>query len=304
MKFALYGGATLATVCLTGCAVTLDSQSEISREEKRFAVSGAPDVRVTTFDGSIQIQSWDRPEVLVEIEKRGPTREAVDALEVRSEQQGAVVEVEVKKPRRETFGGIGFHRTALARLIVTVPRRTDVRAKSGDGSIRIDGVSGRIDLHTGDGSIRANDVSGELTLNTGDGSVTVDRAEGRLSLETGDGGVNVAGKLTRLRLHTGDGSIVYRALPGSIMADDWEITTGDGGVSLYLPQDFDADVDAHTGDGTIRNDLSIVTAAGGEVNRHTVRGKLGAGGKLLRIRTGDGSIRLRGSVAERANTER
>jgi len=31
----------------------------------------------------------------------------------------------------------------------------------------------------------------------------------------------------------------------------------------------------------------------GEVSKRTVRGRLGSGGKLLRVRTGDGSIRLR-----------
>src|SRR5262249_1660673 len=150
------------------------SQSQIAREEKRFRVSGAADVRLTTFDGSIQIQSWDKPEVLVEIEKRGPTREAIDRLEIRSEQHGPLIEIEVKRPRHESFAGFGFHRSASAGLVVTLPRRADVRAKSGDGSIRIEGVSGRIDLHTGDGGIRANDVAGELTLNTGDGSVRVE----------------------------------------------------------------------------------------------------------------------------------
>ena len=50
------------------------------------------------------------------------------------------------------------------------------------------------------------------------------------------------------------------------MSDDWEITTGDGGVTLYLPKDFDADLDAHTGDGAIRNELDVSTANGGESN--------------------------------------
>lgn len=295
MKFTFLGGAVLLPVlATTGCMVTLDSQSQIAKEEKRFTVSGTANLRVTTFDGSIHIRSWDRPEIVVEIEKRGPTREAVDALEVRTEQNGNTIELEVKKPK-ESFTGIGFHRSATARLIVSVPRRIDLRARSGDGSILIEQVDGRIELHTGDGSIRANDVAGEMTFNTGDGSVTVSGAEGRLSLDTGDGGVNVSGKFTSVRLHTGDGSIVYRAEPGAAMADDWEITTGDGGVSLSLPENFDADVDAHTGDGTIRNDLSIIASGGGEDSRRTVRGRLGEGGKRLRIRTGGGSIRLRAS---------
>jgi DUF4097 and DUF4098 domain-containing protein YvlB len=277
-----------------GCTITVDSQSQIVREEKRFTVAGTPALRVTTFDGSIQIQSWDNPDVLVEIEKRGPTREAIDALEVRTSQDGNTIELEVKRPPRETFTGIGLHRSASARLTVSVPRRTHVRARSGDGSIRIERVNGRIELHTGDGSIRAARVGGELKLQTGDGSVTVEEAEGRLDVDTGDGSVTVDGGLTAIRLHTGDGSIVYRAQPGTAMAEDWNITTGDGGVSLYLPPDFGAELDAHTGDGTIRNDLSLEAGGAGEVSRRTVRGRIGAGGRQLRIRTGDGSIRLHG----------
>ena len=293
MKSSTLGGALLAVSCLTSaCTVTLDSQSEIVRDEKRFTIKALPSVHVTTFDGSIQIQSWDKAEVLVEIEKRGPTREAVEALEVKSSQDGDTVEVEVKKPE-SAFRVIGMRSSPSARLIVWLPKRADVKARSGDGSIVIEHVNGRIELHTGDGSIRANDIAGELTLNTGDGSVTVDEAEGRLVLDTGDGGVNVSGKLSGVRLHTGDGSIVYRAAHGTAMSEDWEITTGDGGVSLYLPSDFGAELDAHTGDGAIRNDLNVESAGAGEVSRRTVRGRLGAGGRQLRIRTGDGSIRLR-----------
>jgi DUF4097 and DUF4098 domain-containing protein YvlB len=230
--------------------------------------------------------------VLIEIEKRGPTKASLEKLDIISEQKGRVIDLEVKKPREESFGGIGVHRAAYARLIVSVPRETDVRARSGDGSIRIERVSGRIDLRTGDGSIRASEVSGNLSLDTGDGSITVDDADGTLQLDTADGSVNVSGKLSAIKLHTGDGSIVYRVDPGAKMSEPWEITTGDGSVSLYLPADFDADLDVHTGDGSIRNELTIGDQAT-ENERRTLRGKLGNGGKLLRIRTGDGAIRLK-----------
>lgn len=275
-----------------GCTVTVDSHSEILREERRFPVDGKADVRVTTFDGSIEIQSWDKPEVVIEVEKRGPTKAAVEGLEVIATQKGQLIELEVKRPRSESFSGIGLHRTAWARLIVNVPQNVDIRARSGDGSIRIERVNGRIDLGTGDGSIRASDVSGELTLDTGDGSITVDGAEGKLVVDTGDGSVNVAGKLNAIRLNTGDGSIVYRAQPGTSMKEPWDINTGDGSVSLYLPPDFNAELDAHTGDGTIRNDLNVESDGDGKPSR-TLRGRIGNGGPLLRIRTGDGGIRLK-----------
>jgi DUF4097 and DUF4098 domain-containing protein YvlB len=295
MKFPIPGTVLLLAVASAGCTVTVDSQSQIVRDEKRFSVAGTPDVRVITFDGSIEIESWDKAEVVIEIEKRGPTRETVDALEVTSTQNGNVIELEVKRPRTESLSGIGFHRTASARLIVFVPRRADVRARSGDGSIRISRVDGQVELRTADGSVRASEVTGELRVNTSDGSITVDGAEGKLALDTGDGGVNVSGKFSSVKVHTGDGSIVYRADPGTLMADDWDIETGDGSVAVYLPDNFAAELDAYTGDGSIRSNFAAGSAKAHEGSRRTLRTRLGAGGRQLRIRTGDGSIRLRAS---------
>ena len=77
------------------------------------------------------------------------------------------------------------------------------------------------------------------------------------------------------------------------MTDNWEITTGDGSVAVYLPRGFAADLDAHTGDGTIRSDLEGLPSPSGENSRRTLLGKIGEGGKQFRIRTGDGAIRLR-----------
>lgn len=283
----------------TACVVAVDSHSEIVREEKRFTVDGTPDVRVATFDGSIQIQAWDKPGILVEIEKRGPSKAAVEALQVVVEQKGNVIDLEVKRPKNESFGRLGFQQTAYARLVVSVPRTANIRARSGDGSIRIERVTGRLELRTGDGSIRASEVSGDMNFDTGDGSVVVEGAEGQLVVDTGDGSVNVSGMLGAVTLHTGDGSVVYRATPGSSMTNAWDITTGDGSVTLYLPRDFGADIDAHTGDGRITSDLGDPLERADrekdrdEKNRRTLRGQIGTGGQLLRVRTGDGAIRLK-----------
>src|SRR5687767_1574137 len=178
--FLLCGTVALASAAGAGCVVSVDSQGQIVRDEKRFTVKGVPDVRLSTFDGAIELQPSDGAEVLVEIEKRGPTKEAVEALEVTATQTGNRIVVEVKQPRSESFTHIGFHRSASARLIVSVPRRSDVVARTGDGSIKLEGLKGRLELRTGDGSIRASNVSGDLRLHTGDGSVTVERADGTL----------------------------------------------------------------------------------------------------------------------------
>jgi DUF4097 and DUF4098 domain-containing protein YvlB len=292
MKFASAGLVVATCTLAAACTISVDSHAQIVREEKRFTVSGPADVRLTTFDGEIEVRSWDRSEVLVEIEKRGPTRESLAALEIVSQQKDGAIELEVKRPRRESFSNVAFSRSPSARLIVSMPRRADLRARTGDGAIRVNGIQGRLELRTGDGSIRVTEVAGAITLDTGDGSVTVEDAEGTLAIETGDGGMSVSGRFSAVRLRTQDGAIVYRAQPGSSMADDWDISTGDGTVSLYLPSDFSAELDALTGDGAIRNELRV--AGKSEDDRRRLRGRIGEpGGRLIRVRTGDGGIRLR-----------
>lgn len=296
MKSVLSALALASAAGTFSACVVVDSQAHITREEKRFTVSGAPDLKLTTFDGAIEVRAGDAKTVIVEIEKRGPTREGVDQLRVETKQDGNRIEVEVKRPAREvvTFG-IGASPTA--KLIVTMPRDGNLTAKSGDGSIRVESVHGRLELRTGDGSIRGRELSGQMIFSTGDGSVTLDEANGDVEIDTGDGSVSVSGKLGVVKLHTSDGTITFRADAGTTMSDDWSLTTGDGSIALYLPSDFAAELDAHTGDGSIRNDLKLAAEAESserdESSRRTLRAKLGAGGKTLKIRTGDGSIRLK-----------
>jgi len=261
-----------------GCVdiVGADLGRYVEREEKHFTLSGTPAITLKTFDGAIDIRTWDKAEVQVTIEKRGASKSATDSIEIRSEQQGDQVTVEARVPQGKGVG-LHFRSARSARLIVSVPANANLTASSGDGSIDIDGVSGRIELHSGDGSIRGRHVSGDVDVRTGDGSVTL------------------SGKLTSLRAHSGDGSVSIAADPGSTAGGDWDITTGDGSVTLALPPDFGAELDAHTGDGGIRTQDVSVSNVTGTLARNWLRGRLGGGGHTLRVRTGDGSITLKRS---------
>lgn len=280
---------------LAGCTVQFDADERQDREEKRFSVSGPPEVRVITFDGSVELRSWDRDEVLVEIEKRGMNDEALRSIEVRADQQGDRIEVEATRSGgSERFVGFGVHVSPRARLLVTVPRQVGLlHARSGDGAIRADRLEGRIELRTSDGSVRADEITGRLEVDTGDGSITVGAMDGEAVLTTRDGGVSLSGRLQAVRIRTGDGSITLRAEPGSTIAPDWSMSTGDGSVAVYLPEGFNADVDAETRDGRLRSDFDLGGADGDSRRRRSLRGTIGDGGAPLRIRTGDGSISLR-----------
>ena len=269
--------AVAALLTCSGCVdivgARIDDYKVVERENKRFSVSGKPDVTLSTHDGSIEVRPWDKAEVEVIIEKRGPTKESLEELIVEASQDGDRVNVSVRQPRNR-----GWHigGSPNAKLIVSLPASANLNAKSGDGSIDVERISGNVELGSGDGSIRARDMSGDVNVHTGDGSIALD------------------GKFAgSLRARSGDGSVRIHAASGSTAAGDWDITTGDGSIVLEIPSGFSGDLDAHTGDGRVRLEDVEVSNVNGEIRRNSLKGRIGSGGHLVRLRTGDGSITLR-----------
>jgi len=286
--------AAASALLAAACEISVDSGPYSIQDEKRFTITGTPDLSLTTFDGSVDIRSWDKNEVLVEIEKRAADKATAEAIQITAEQSGNTITLQVKKPSG-LQPAFGFKASPSARIVATVPRRCNLVARSGDGSIGIERVEGKLELHTGDGSVKGRDVTGTLRVTTGDGTLRFDDVNGSLDLESGDGGVRVSGRLNALTLRTGDGGVEVRAEDGSAMTADWEVRTGDGGLRLELPASFNATLDASTGDGGVRVRGFGDPAADGpsgdapsEVSR-----PLGSGGKRLRLRSDSGTITIK-----------
>lgn len=283
----------IGTLCLVVSVATLARAEYVSRDEKTYSVSGTPEVALSTFDGAIEVRSWNQPTVHVTIERHAMTEAEAKAIEVDAQQQGNQITVQVRKPR-----GLSFHwfgQSPSAHLIVSVPRTTNLRASSGDGAVTANDIAGRVSLHSGDGNITAMNLQGDVEVNTGDGAVHLDGLNGTLQARSGDGSIRVAGRLSAVNVRTGDGSIGLALDEGSAMSADWNITTGDGSVSVDLPDHFNAEVDAHSGDGSVSLGGGLKLTIQGTLRspRHTLRGTLGTGGHLLSVRSGDGSIVLK-----------
>ena len=296
--------ALLVLLAAPGCVdivgADLGRAKYVERDEKHFPVTGKPEVVLDTFDGSIEIRPWDKPDVEIVVEKRGRDKEDVAAIVVQATQTGNRIEVTVTEPKNAGGFNIHFNDYLSAKLIVSVPGTSDVSARSGDGSIDIERVTGQLQLRSGDGSIRGRSLAGDVNAHTGDGSIKLDGVNGTLSVDTGDGSITLAGTLMSVHARSGDGSVTIHADSGSMPNADWDITTGDGSVTLAVPEGFDAKLDAHTGDGGIRIEDVTLSNVTGKIGRNTLRGRLGAGGRSVRLRTGDGSITLKRSLtAER-----
>lgn len=237
---------------------------------KTYAIAGKPDLRVETSDANIHVDTWDQNT----IEARVTTdryKIGERGIRITEHQSGDSVEIEVRFPHSIGIINFDWHSQRVD-ITIHMPRE------------------GRVNLRTGDGRIELSRFKGEMELQSGDGREDIDSVEGVLHARTSDGRISANGRFDGLDLNTGDGRIEARVLPGSTMSSSWTLHTGDGSVTLQLPDTFAADVDLHTGDGHITVDMPI--SVEGRLGEKNIRGKLNGGGNLLTVHTGDGSIRL------------
>ena len=254
----------LSTIVVLGCCSLLRAEEW----KKDFSTSAHLVLRVETNDADVRISGWDGPNTQARVITDG-YQIGSSGVRVLDHQSGDQVELDVRVPQ-------GFHigwvRNRSVRVEINVPRQAT------------------LSLHTSDGNIHVDDVQGELRLNSGDGDIQVVRGAGPLKVETGDGNIRVQGQLRDLELTSGDGNIEAEASAGSKISSLWRLRTGDGNLSLRLPPEFAADLEAHTGDGRIHTDFPVSTM--GEVRADRVRGKLNGGGPPLELQSGDGNIDL------------
>jgi DUF4097 and DUF4098 domain-containing protein YvlB len=235
---------------------------------KTYNISGKPDLRVETSDANIRVDTWDKNTIDVHITSNR-YKFGDNGLRVIEHQNGDAVEIELRFPHHVFTVQLGNNKVDIE---IRMPRQ------------------GRLNLRTGDGSIELANFKGDMDLESGDGHEQIESVDGNLRARTGDGHIRAAGRFDALDLNTGDGRIEARILPGSTMTSSWNVHTGDGGVTVELPENFAADVDLHTNDGHINVEMPVTVD--GRIGDKNIHGKINGGGNLLTIHTGDGSIRL------------
>jgi DUF4097 and DUF4098 domain-containing protein YvlB len=242
----------------------------VAREEKTFSVKGTPTVNAETFDGTLSVRSWDRSEVSYSIVKRAENDERLSGIQVAASQDGDNITIKITfdKTMARHFGN-SWSTNATASLEIMVPRNATVRAGSGDGHVRVDGVNGNLDIHTGDGAITVSDSNGRLNLQTGDGRINLDNCQGEVDAKTGDGSISLSGQFTKLSASTGEGSIALTIPAGS------NVTIESNSAEVK-------------GDG-----VNLVPNSNG--GRGPRRWNIGAGGPVFTLRTGEGRITIRQS---------
>ena len=230
-----------------------------AQETRTFVVTGSPRVSITTFDGTVKVHGWDKSEVTYTATKHANDEETLKHISIQAQQQGQAISVNATHENDQ--GG-------TVNLEVYVPRHSILHVSSGDGALNLDGVSGEITLRSGDGPIEVANGGGQLRVNTGDGRIQIIKFDGQVDARTGDGEI---------------------ALDGNF--NDLSARTGDGTISLTVPAGSSFTIETNA-PGEISNE-GFNVAEDITPSPRMKRWRIGNGGKVFTLRTGDGKILLR-----------
>ena len=166
----------------------------------------------------------------------------------------------------------------------------DIDIQSGDGDIHVSKSSGGMQISLRDGDLIASELSGILVLKSSDGDVSVNGFQGKMDASSRDGKVDLNGVFTSLAAKSSDGDVDVTVQPGSVMQQDWGLSSRDGDIQLRLPDDFAADLSVRARDGKINTTVPVSVT--GSLSENQLSGKMNGGDYLLDIHTSDGDIQI------------
>jgi hypothetical protein len=252
----------LALLSIASPALAVEIEETV---EKSYDLGAGGSLSVANVNGGVRIEAWDRDEVRVEAIKkvkagsRAKAEDVMDAIDVVITRRGDHLEIDTRLPRG---GGSGFldwmvgnHSSASVSYKISVPRSTDVEIDTVNGGVRVAGVAGRVEASTTNGGIQTSDLRGSVRAGTTNGAIDVAFGE------------------------VADGR-------------EMRLSTTNGGISLRLPRNVRASIDADTTNGGIN--LDGIDADLHRKSRRHLEADLNGGGAEIRLTTTNGGIRISG----------
>ncbi len=275
----------------------------VGRNESTFTVAhriGNGDwVRIASPNGTIRIVQTSGAEVQVRAHKdvrRGSIEDV--GFVVRRGSDGitvcAVYEDEDECSNDGTYRGrnrrSGYNSPQVRTdFTVSIPANARVRAGSGNGDVSIEGAGAMVVASTGNGDIEISNTQGQVEAHSGNGRVTITAAKGAVDASTGNGAIRVATAAGPVDASTGNGSIdvTMDRLQGS---PEMRFTTGNGRITIRVPDGFGAELVSSTGSGRVTVDVPF--EAQGRIRKTSLRGRIGSGGGRLVLRSGNGNVNV------------
>jgi hypothetical protein len=202
-------------------------------------------------NGGIQVEGWDRNEIRVQSIVRANAR-----TQARAKELASAVQIQTGGGRVSPNGPDTDRREWWSvSFRINVPRKNDLDLTARNGGITIAGVAGNLRFDTTNGGVRLTDLAGNVRGSTNNGGVTV--------------------------------ALAGRGWEG----DGIDVSTTNGGVTLSIPEGYNAQLEARTMNGGFRTDYPLTIT--GELNmRRGINTTLGSGGAPVRVRTTNGGVKI------------
>ena len=202
-------------------------------------------------NGGVSVEAWDRNEIRVRAIVRGSARDEARAKSIASQ-----VQVQSGGGRVYATGpDLDRRERWSVSYRINVPRNNDLDLSATNGGITIVGVNGNLRFDTTNGGVRLQDVAGRVTG------------------ETRNGGLDV------------------RLVGSRWEGEGLDVETSNGGVTLSIPDGYNAELETRTVNGGLRIDFPI-TVQGELSSRRGISTTLGSGGAPVRVRTTNGGVKI------------
>jgi hypothetical protein len=255
------------------------SSNRIEEKSETFPVKGTPKVTIDAKSCSVSVRGWDKSEVQYRITKRvrGMLTPEVGFTVNKTDSEVTIVANvkghKVKSPsgtyndttiEKDKDGDFILLPNNAVKIEVFVPKKSHLRILT-DREIRVEGVSGNLDLTGNDGIINVRDSQGKLKIEADDATVRVIGFNGEIVSKTDDGTSFFEGNFDKFSAQAMDGTII-----------------------LTLPDDANVSLEA---DAKIQTEGFNLTEFNGDEKRR----KIGNGGVTYNLEVGDGEILVRNS---------
>jgi DUF4097 and DUF4098 domain-containing protein YvlB len=248
---------------------------------KTFQVESGGVLYMETDGADIRVETWDKNEVNVIIEKRGNK----DRLE------DYKVTFSASPKRVEIFGKMERHIWNWDNFSITfkikMPKQFNPEIKTSGGDITLRDITGEIQSKTSGGDIHIENCRGNITVNTSGGDIVIGRIQGDLKVETSGGSIKMDEINGKIQAETSGGDI-----EADVLGENQGIflKTSGGDINIHIPTELKGNVDCSTSGGDVS--LNVSGGFSGEIKDNKIKGLLNGGGNEFKARTSGGDIKI------------
>jgi hypothetical protein len=286
-------GVALALLAVSGAPASAQETTEYTHSWRGELAPGSV-LAVRTFGGRVEVRRAEGHTAEVHFTVRGddPSR-----VHFSSRMYGDTASVCASPDTNEACGpgarrwGARLRnvRNLRADVVVLLPAGVEIQARTGNGALTIEAAGASVVAASGNGTVRVLGAAGAVRASSGNGSVTVRDAAGPVNASSGNGSIQVSTTSGPVSARTGNGPITVR-MAGVSQPGDMRLSTGNGSIEMWVPENFGARVEAR-GRRVVIRELAVSGHERAGSGRERL--SIGDGGAQVRLSTGNGTISLR-----------